>query len=182
LAPGKPVEISEDIDKSLVAANAHLSDFLAGMTVDSAHQPLEEKAPSDVKGKGKEAVRELDETAGSKTVEDAAAPPKPEADQTKDKAKNFSRPFQPLNIDMSSKPPSRLSLTKTPKLTAIVPPHRDNWNLAGHDPNDPKHNIITEDAWYNFAKNQAAKGEEERKKKDGNVHRLLKEDGGYKEE
>jgi hypothetical protein len=103
LAPGKPVEISEVIDNPLVAADPALTTSLENMVLDSARQPEEEKAQSDVKGKGKEAVREPDETAGPKTVEDAAAPLKPEADQTKDKAKNFSRPFQPLNIDMSNK-------------------------------------------------------------------------------
>jgi len=63
----------------------------------------------------------------------------------------------------------------------IVPPHPENWNLAGHDPTDPAHNILTEAQWYGWEDDQEAKVKQDLETKGSNVRRILDEAGGYED-
>ncbi|KAF2825474.1 hypothetical protein CC86DRAFT_383348 [Ophiobolus disseminans] len=152
LALATPVEALEVIEEPNVAAEPGITATLNAVALEPSHQAsVEDAVDEEVKADAEAPDAETNlEDVGIQGV-GADATPSP-----------IEERFLTYDIDMT------------------IPPRHENWNLAGHNSDDPAHNVITEAQWYRFEDEQMAKFRQDLEKY-SNVRRILDEAGRYEE-
>lgn len=171
--------MAKDINTTAIAAESDISTAMEGMVIEPTNQAsMDEVEQVEY---GDEYGQVVYPTVFSNS-EDAASVAKDigsGVDNEHDSASKTGATLPSLDIDTTSKLLTMI-YCKVLSLITLVPSRPELWNLTGHDPNDPAHNILTEAQWYGWEEQMASFREE--LVNSSSIRRILDESGREQEE